>query len=38
MSPVLADFVAKVENCRATDFSRNYEAGGNRRFVWPHSH
>jgi hypothetical protein len=28
-----ADTVAKVENCRATNFSRNYEAGSHRRPV-----
>jgi hypothetical protein len=28
-----SDTVAKVESCRATDFSRNYETGTNRRFV-----
>jgi hypothetical protein len=31
--PLMADTVAKVESCRAPDFSRNYETGSNRRFV-----
>jgi hypothetical protein len=30
---LLTDTVAKVESCRATNFSRNYETGSNRRFV-----
>jgi hypothetical protein len=32
-SPLWADTVAKVESCRATIFSRNYQAGSDRRFV-----
>jgi hypothetical protein len=31
--PLCADFVAKVESCRATNFSRKHEPRSNRRFV-----
>src|SRR5215204_748790 len=30
---LLADIVAKVESCRATNFSRKHETESNRRFV-----
>jgi hypothetical protein len=31
--PLLADCVAKIESCRATNFSREHEPRSNRRFV-----